>query len=294
MAAAKEIGVTPAAISQHIRKLEDFLGKQLFLRLNNRILLTDAGQVVFDAATTGLQIISDATEQQLRKSWRSRLTISCIESVAEKWLTPRLVRYKQLHSDLSFDLRIESDPVDFATHNIDLRLTYDPSHYHDHLTTTLGHDAVLPMCSPGYLDRHPLVRDLGMAGVPPEDLLHVSWGPSFGSRPGWSDWFDHSGMVAAEMSLGSQVGNLSIALDLARAGLGVVLGQRIVAETDLAAGQLVALADVGIQLGHAYGLVYPRAKRDKRHLVGLIEWLTMQSAILPSEPAPDPTPACSA
>jgi DNA-binding transcriptional LysR family regulator len=46
VAAAEELGVSPAAISQHIRKLEDFLGKDLFKRMNNRVSLTDAGHAI--------------------------------------------------------------------------------------------------------------------------------------------------------------------------------------------------------------------------------------------------------
>lgn len=277
VAAAREIGVSSAAISQHIRKLEDYLGKQLFVRLSNRIVLTDAGRAVFEGAAAGLQVISDMTEQHLRKQSKSRLTVSCIESVAEKWLVPRLVGYTRAQAGFRFDLRIEADPVDFAQHNIDLRLAYDPSHYPGQTVVPLEQDVVLPLCSPAYLDHHPEVREKGMTGVPGEDLLHTSWGPSFGSRPSWNDWFAAAGLAPAPTAEGSQIGSSAIALDLAREGLGVALGQRMVAGDDLAAGRLIALSGITLPLGRPYCLVYPPAKRHRRHLAGMVAWLGRRS-----------------
>src|SRR6185436_12553167 len=55
VAAAEELGVSPAAVSQQVRNLEDFLGKQLFMRFNNRVSLTDAGQAIFVGASDALQ-----------------------------------------------------------------------------------------------------------------------------------------------------------------------------------------------------------------------------------------------
>lgn len=236
-------------------------------------MLTDAGRAVFEGAAAGLQLISDMTEQHLPKPSKSRLTVSCIESVAEKWLAPRLVGYARAQAGFRFDLRIEADPVDFARHNIDLRLAYDPSHYPEQTVVPLERDVVLPLCSPAYLDRTPAARERGMAGVPGEDLLHTSWGPSFGSRPSWSDWFTAAGLAPAAMAEGSRIGSSAIALDLAREGLGVALGQRMVAGGDLAAGRLIALSGIALPLGRPYCLVYPPAKRHKRHLAGMVEWL---------------------
>ena len=278
VAAAEELGVSGAAVSQQIRKLEDYLGKKMFVRLNNRVVLTDAGHAILDGTATGLQMISEATEQLISDRSKSRLVISSIESVAEKWLVPRLVDYFQAHPDFHFDLRVEPDPVDFARHNIDLRIAYDPSRYPDHAIVPLGHDVVLPLCSPSYLDRNPEVRRIGMAAVPGDDLLHTSWGPSFASRPTWRDWFVKAKLNPPSVTKGFQVDNSGLALDLASRGFGVVLGQQMIAESAIATGQLVALSDITLGLGHAYCLAYPRAKSRKRHLVALVKLLVGSSA----------------
>lgn len=273
VAAAEELGVSAAAISQQIRKLEDYLGKQLFVRLNNRVVLTDAGHAVLDGAAAGLQMISESIEQLVSDRSKSRLVLSTIESVAEKWFLPRLAGYARAHPDFRFDVRVEPDPVDFARHNIDLRVAYDPSRYPEQAIVLLERDVVLPLCSPGYLDRNPAARALGMAAVSGDDLLHTSWGPSFGSHPTWHNWFAKAQLNPPSVTRGFQAGNSSLVLDLACQGLGVALGQRMMASDDIAAGRLVVLSDISIALGHAYCLAYPRAKSQKRHLVALVDWL---------------------
>lgn len=278
VAAAEELGVSAAAISQQIRKLEDYLGKQVFARMNNRVVLTDAGHAIRESTATALQMISDSTKQLGADRSKSRLVISTIDSVAEKWLINPLASFCRLNPDFRFDLRVEPDPADFGRFNIDLRVGYDPSQYAEHATMVLEQDVVLPVCSPAYLDRNPAAVSLGMAAVPEDDLLHTSWGERFGSHPSWYGWFLKARMKPPLGAKGFQVGRSSLVLDLAREGLGVALGQRMMAKDDLAAGRLVALSDISIALGHPYCLVYPRAKSRKRHLLALASWLADAAA----------------
>ena len=274
VAAAEELGVSGAAISQHIRNLEEFLGRDMFMRLNNRVILTDAGHAVFAGTADALQVISDTTAELMADRSRSRLVISTIESVAEKWLLPRLAEYSRQHPGFRFDLRVEPDPVDFARHNIDFRLCYGANHYPEQQVTLLAQDSVQPMCSAAYLARHPDLLQSGMAAAPPDDFLHTSWGPSFGSNPSWRSWFQKAGLPVPPDTSGFQIGRSSLVLDMAREGLGIALAQRMLAASDLAAGQLVALSPVTINLGHPYCIAYPRSKARKRDLLAVTAWLT--------------------
>ncbi|MGV8985129.1 MAG: LysR substrate-binding domain-containing protein [Cypionkella sp.] len=273
VAAAEELGVSAAAISQHIRKLEDFLGKEMFLRLNNRVILTDAGHAIFAGTSEALQSISDATGQLMSDRSRTRLVISALESVADKWLLPHLVDYARANPGFRFDLRVEPDPVDFARHNIDLRLCYGLGHYPGHRVQPLAQDVVQPMCSPAYRDNHPDLA-FGLGGVLAGDLLHTSWGPSFASNPTWRLWHQKAGLKPLSETEGFQVGRSGLALDMAREGMGVALAQRMMASADLAAGHLVILSEVSLALGHPYCLAYPHSKARKRDLAGLCIWLS--------------------
>ena len=275
--AAEELDVSPAAVSQQVRKLEAFLDKQLFMRFNNRVVLTDAGQAVYVGASDALQAISALTEQVMSGGAKSRLVISVISSVAQRWLEPRLAAFALRERTWRIDLRVEADPVDFARHNIDLRICYGANLYPEMHTIHLLQDSVLPLCSPAYLARNPAAKTAGMEGVPDDDLIHTNWGPSFVSHPTWQAWFAKSGVVRPSDGTGHQVGMSSLALDFARDGVGVALGQRMMAGDDLTAGRLVPLSTVAIALGHPYCLVHSRGKARKGGLRALIDWLVEDS-----------------
>jgi LysR family glycine cleavage system transcriptional activator len=273
VAAAEELGVSPAAVSQQVRNLEEFLGKKLFMRFNNRVVLTDAGQAVYAGASECLQAISTLTEQIMSGHARSRLVISVITSVAERWLESRLAAFARQHPSLRIDLRVEPDPVDFARQNIDLRICYGANLYTEMTVILLKQDEVLPLCSPLYLERNVDAKALGMNAVPHDDLIHTNWGPMFFSHPTWKAWYAKAGLNRPDDSKGYQIGTSGLVLDMARDGVGVALGQRMMASGDLAAGRLVPLSDVTITLGHPYCIVHPHSKSRKAGLQALIEWL---------------------
>jgi LysR family glycine cleavage system transcriptional activator len=273
VAAAEELGVSPAAVSQQVKNLENFLGKELFRRYNNRIILTDAGQTIYSGASDALQAISAFTEQVVSGRARSRLVISALPSVAERWMEPKLALYGREKPHFRFELRSEEDMVDFARKEIDLRLSYGVSLYPEMVTIPITRDEVLPMCSPAYLARNPGAQTDFPNRVPDDDLIHTNWGPTFVSHPTWQAWFAEAGINRPEEGRGFRVGKSSLALDMARDGFGVALGQRMMAADDLKAGKLIILDERPISLGHHYCLVYPPSKAKKAGLVELVEWL---------------------
>jgi LysR family glycine cleavage system transcriptional activator len=275
VAAARELGVSPAAVSQQVRKLEEFLGKRLFVRFNNRVVLTDAGQSIFVGASESLQAISALTAKAIYGEAKSRLVISAFSSLAVRWLGPKLTAFALSHRALRLDVRVEDDPVDFARDDIDLRICYGSNLYPDMNVVELHQDEVLPMCGASYLQRNPAAATTGMNAIPDDDLIHTNWGPSFVSYPTWREWFSRSGVTRVADAQSYQISMSSLALDLARDGLGVVLGQRMLAQHDLEAGRLLQLSKVSIGLRHPYCLVHPHSYTRKDGLAALIAWLTL-------------------
>lgn len=265
VAAARELGVTPAAISQQVRHLEAHLGRRLFQRHNNRITLTDAGQAIFaDTARVFADLIRiDAQAREGRSP--ARLVVSCLPSLAEGWLMPRLAKAGEGMARL--DLRIESDPVAFARDSIDLRLCYGAGLYPDLVQVPLFRDAVLPMAAPAMAACWP--------DVPDSALIHTDWGPGFASHPAWRDWFAaHAPARPAPIrGTGHRIGGSYLALRLAAGGQGVALGQRALAAPLLARGELVALSPLALPLGHEYVAVHSPARSRNPDLQRMLELL---------------------
>src|SRR5690606_23658823 len=93
--AAEELNVTPGAISQQIRQLEEFAGAPLFRRTGRQVLLTDAGQAALPLLTSAFEMMAEAVHHMRAPARRDRLMISSAPSFAAKWLAPRLERFQE-------------------------------------------------------------------------------------------------------------------------------------------------------------------------------------------------------
>ncbi len=268
--AAQELAVSPAAISQQVKNLERFFDKQLFLRHNNRLTLTDAGLGVFAECSEALERLAGLSARLFEGQVRARLVVSVLPSLANRWLNHRVPQFLEIHPAIRLDIRVEEDPIDFARDDIDLRICYGRHLYPDLVNTLLIHDHVLPLCSPAFLKKGPVAPE----SLRDDDLIHTNWGPSFASHPTWADWFAAMGVHRApEAGRGHRMGMSSLAIDFALSGTGIALGQRLLAEKDLAAGRLRAPFATSLALGHPYCAVHPQAKAQKPGIKPFVSWL---------------------
>ncbi|MDB5984424.1 MAG: LysR family transcriptional regulator [Pseudomonas sp.] len=272
--AAAELGVTSAAVSQQVRHLEDFLGRQLFVRTGNRLTLTDAGHDVYPQTARALGDIANMTARMLEGDLHARrLVVSVPFSLAETWLAPKLSGLLDFYPQLSIDIRVEDDPVDLTRGEIDLRIAYGDYHYPGLQGIVLVHDQVVPLCAPEFWYRHGN-QDFSLEQVQQNLFIHTHWGISFASHPTWGDWFAEAGSrYRPDPAQGRRSGLSSLSISMARLGLGIALGQNAIAQTDLEAGRLIALSPISVRLGHAYCAFVPAAKSSRADIKRLIAML---------------------
>lgn len=268
--AATELGVSSAAVSQQIRNLEAWFGKQLFVRTGNRIALTDAGHSIYPQAARALGDIAAIGRRMLEGGLRTRLVVSVPFSLAELWLAPKLVVLLDAFPRMAIDVRVEDDPVDMVRQNIDLRISYGDYHYPGLRMVRLVHDDVLPVCAPDFWRRHGNGA-FSLADMHESMFIHTNWGPNYASHPSWSDWFSASGVSRSpDPSHGRRVGLSSLAIVSARLGLGIALGQRAMARADLEEGRLIALSSISVRLGHPYCAFMARTKAERADVASLV------------------------
>jgi len=119
--AADELCVSKGAVSYQIKKLEEHLGQALFKRTTRQILLTDAGQLLFQQT----QLWFDDMHQHLaylESSQQQHLVIAVTTYTAVRWLSPRLSTFSQAHSDLQIQLQHTINQANFDSHGIDLSI----------------------------------------------------------------------------------------------------------------------------------------------------------------------------
>ena len=181
-AAAQELGVTAAAVSQHIRQLEDRFGKQVFFRRANGVELTDAGRELFLRVAGAFAELAEAAVHLKTSASRPRAVISVIASVGELWLLPRLADF----ADRAGVQIIEEneDPIDFAGRGVDIRITYGAAAYPGQTAEVLFQDRMVPVAAPA--------RAAGLHGsarlAGDGDLIHTQWGPTYSNPQSWGGW----------------------------------------------------------------------------------------------------------
>ena len=118
--AAQELALTPSAVSHRIARLEAGLGLRLFERLTRQVKLTADGERIFAA----LQIGWDGLQAALAggDTLEGSVSVHARPSVAQCWLVPRLASFAAQYPDVSIDLRVGNDSVDFRAGQDDLAL----------------------------------------------------------------------------------------------------------------------------------------------------------------------------
>ncbi len=275
-AAAGELAVTPAAVSQLVRGLETQLGRQLFRRVNRGIALTEAGLEVLPRLSAAFEEISGVAQQLSGSPRRTRLTVSVPPSMATGWLPPRLASYLDRHGPMDIALRGDEDPVDFDHERIDARLTYGSFHYPAHASETVMEDRVYPVCSPEFLSRYGPIRSA--ADLSSVRLIHTDWGPAAAIFPTWGNFLGATSGQSNRAIEGGIVANTShTAIELAANGLGVALGQGIFVADALEQGRLVRPLTRSTPLGQHYCLTIRQGSTLRPEVQAFRDWILTES-----------------
>ena len=269
--AAAELNVTPAAVSQQVKALEDYLGVRLFRRMNRALLLTDAGQISLSPLTEGFDRLADGIAGIEGSQDESVIAVSASPSVAAKWLMPRMYRFYRAHPGI--DLRIDSTEAlaDFEADGIDVAIRYGLGPYPGMRADVLMEEEVFPVCSPMLLKGDaPLRKVEDLSRFP---LLHLSWVSHDGSWPDWRMWLAAAGHPEIDSTRGPRFGQFGMAVDAAIEGLGVALGSTAVVADDLASGRLVKPFDLTFAPPFKYFLVCPERTADRPHIAAFRDWI---------------------
>ena len=263
--AAEELHVTPAAISHQVKRLEEYLGVQLFRRLPRGLLLAETGQVLLSELREVFLRLDKAMERVLESDSRGPLTISVAPMFAVKWLVPRLQRFDALHPDI--DLRISSSlrVTDFQRDAFDAAVRLGHGQYSGLEAVKLFDESVTPMCSPHLLKGPHTLRSLD--DIRRHVLLHDDSMMFDPAAPNWDTWLKAAGVTQVDASRGPRFSQPDHALQAAIDGAGVVLGWRYLAAEDISAGRLVQPFSLDLPLGSSFYLVYPEAHTVRPKIV---------------------------
>lgn len=270
--AAKELHVTPAAISQQIKLLEDYLGVQLFRR-SAGVTLTEPAQAALPLLTESFDRMERAVERLRVGRENGPLVVSAPPSFAARWLIPRLERLQAQHPDLDFRLAASTKLVDFDTEDVDMAIRYGSGHYPGLHVERLKAEMVVAVAHPRLAQTLRQPADLLTA-----TLLHnegMNWDPTY---PDWPAWLKNMG-VSVETPLRQRpFGDANLLIQAALSGLGAALVWQTLVTEELADGRLVALFPAQL-LSNAYHLVCPANRLSSPKVAVFRHWLMSEMGL---------------
>jgi LysR family glycine cleavage system transcriptional activator len=269
--AARELFVTPAAVSHQVKSLEAFVGTALFVRRHRALALTEAGATLLPGLRAGFAQLTDAVAQLHAQQSDRPLTVSANISFCSKWLIPRLDDFRGRHPDIDIRLDASNALVDFASDDVDVAVRYGGGVYPGLVSHRLWDAQVFPVCSPSLASAaKPLATP---ADLRHHTLLHPDWFSESDTWLDWRSWLLSAGITDIDPHTGLQFNQTTLAIQAAIEGQGVALANRMLVADDLAAGRLIKPFELSLDMEFTFYLVYPETTAQRPALAAFRDWL---------------------
>src|SRR5215472_11627293 len=220
VAAAAELAMSQAAVSQHMATLEDELGTALFTRGHRGVALTPAGEALRLAVEEGLRTLQSGVAAARRGRRKQTLQIVTDFGFAAWWLMPRIASLSEVAPDVELRL-ITTQSDDLAGDpDFDLAILFGAGDWPGHRAQRLFQEEVYPVCSPAYLGNRPLPTPEEISRM---RLLHLR-GPPAERWFSWNDWCSAMKLPPISRVHDLMFNNYQLLLQAALQGQGVALG----------------------------------------------------------------------
>lgn len=223
-AAAEELNVTPAAVGQLVRSLEEIIGFPLFQRSKNRrasLVLTESAiralpdiKAGFDSLAIGMTRLKEGAADGI-------LNVTISPAFAAKWLLPRIENFQNRWPDIDIRLQTSLKLLDFNSQGIDVGIRYGLGNWEGLHAELLMSEDVFPVCSPALLTQHPIINCL--TGVVSQTLIHDLSMEGHKDFVTWEDWLQRFNEHEIARRPGLRINNSASVLQAASEGQGIAL-----------------------------------------------------------------------
>ena len=235
--AARDLGVTPLAVSKLVSRLERRLGVRLLQRSTRRMALTAEGTLYFERVQRIVAEIEDAESDVMRFSQapRGRVRIGMGNAFANFALVPALPEFIARYPELSLDLVITEYKLDLVEGGLDLAIRFGPLGELNLAARRIGEYERVVVAAPAYLERHGTPRT-------PEELAHHNC-LTLAGAPGQTEWPFRGGSGTRSIAVRGNlnIDNAETLYEAALAGLGIIRLADLVVGQAIRSGRLVPI-----------------------------------------------------
>ena len=212
-AAAQELCVTPAAVAQQIKVLEEWAGDHLFVRRSQGVQLSALGQHVISDFSTAFDRLGEATLALRLRAMPKSVRIAALPSVAQLWLSPRLPTVRSATPDLTVSVTALETPPNLKREHFDMAIFYEDLPVSAH-SVVLCQDIIYPVCTPA------MAAELKRAS----DLADVHFVHDEAWRDDWEVWLASAAPKLTVATEGASFSLYALAVEETKNGVGVLIG----------------------------------------------------------------------
>ena len=260
--AAEELGVTPGAVSQHLRRAEERLGIELFDRTPQGLRPTQALRSIMGQLSQGFDTLQGALAN-LRPDTGNVLTITVASIFASRWLIWRVGKFTAANPGLELRMVVSPQLIDLRHSDIEAAIRYGRGQWPGVKAELIGGALYRPVCTPE------LAKDIKT----PLDLTKVPVITETTSMLSWADWFRAAGVPELPALHGPILTDSALAFDAAISGQGVLMAVDMMTADAVSDGRLVRPFPMAVKSDMGYWLVVADNKREPRKVKLFREWL---------------------
>lgn len=269
-AAARELNLTPAAISHQVRSLEDYLGFPLFERLPRSLRLTSMANAYLPSVRKAFSELSISTSG-LFGGGQQGLAVRCASSLSVFWLAPRMHLFLEQYPDIDLRLYSSNWAESLSAEKIDVDIRYGDGRWSDYRSELLMNEKVIPVCSQSLIDRDGPVREV--ADFAGQHLIQI-----MGVEDTWERLFLTHNVERPAQRRRILVDNSYLALEMACQGVGHALVFESFARSYLDEGKLVRSLGIALETEQSHYLLFPDdTPLHKPEVMVFRDWILAQA-----------------
>lgn len=282
--AGEEIFLTQSAISRQVKKLEEYLGVDLFERHHRALVLTDQGKLLFEVTSELLKGISNTVEILRAQPQQRGLRISATTSFSALWLVPHLARFNAIHPEIAVQIAADNRLFDLPNNNVDLAIRYcAPDQAPDNTILTLANEQIFPVCSPALLRRNG--RTINTAeDLCSHTLLHLEDVNNSWPWLQWRSWLEIAAPNLKKPAISLSFSHYDQLIHAACLGHGIALGSSPLVNRMLDEGILVCPLKDRLKSPRSFHLI--GGHRQNQEISAFIAWITDEMAAKNEESFP--------
>ena len=263
--AAGELNLTQSAVSQHVRRLESYLGRDLFIRKTRILELTEDGANYLPGLREAFDLIASSTRAFTGGDRGRNLTLQCNMAFSVFWLAPRLHRLHAMHPWLVLNIVTPIwDPERHAA-NASVEIRFGRGEEMSDAATRLANERFFPVCSPDYF---------GEAF----DLRTATLFDCAGTSGTWGNWFRTQGKEFDRDGEINLTSTFVIAVAAVLNGAGITMAHDSLVSGLIEKGELVRPFGHTAQLSEGYFLLPPSTHARTPASVAFLDWIEEETS----------------